>query len=156
LNAKTGVQLWNYTTGSYVDSSPAVVGGVVYIGSWDNNVYALNATSGVKLWSYRTESYVYSSPAVIDGVVYFGSNDHKVYALGSSSTKSPSQSPAVPEFPDQLPIITLVVSIAVVLSVIMIAKKRITRENSMWKSCALQISCSNKDSFHFDQLYCIS
>ena len=29
----TPTLLWNYTTGGVVDSSPAVVGGVVYIGS---------------------------------------------------------------------------------------------------------------------------
>ena len=31
-----------------VDSSPAVVNGVVYIGSDDDNVYALNAANGAK------------------------------------------------------------------------------------------------------------
>ena len=50
-----GAKLWNYTTGGVVFSSPAVVGGVVYIGSTDNNVYALNATDGAKLWNYTTE-----------------------------------------------------------------------------------------------------
>lgn len=33
--------LWKHTTGKYVASSPAVVNGVVYIGSYDNSVYAL-------------------------------------------------------------------------------------------------------------------
>ena len=46
LNASTGVKLWSYTTGNYVDS-PAVVNGVVYVGSFDGNVYALNASTGV-------------------------------------------------------------------------------------------------------------
>ena len=31
--ALTATLLWNYTTGSHVYSSPAVVGGVVYVGS---------------------------------------------------------------------------------------------------------------------------
>ena len=56
-----------------VYSSPAVVGGVVYVGSDDGNVYALNAANGAKLWNYTTGSEVYSSPAVVDGVVYIGS-----------------------------------------------------------------------------------
>jgi len=34
---------WNYTTGGNVGSSPAVVNGVVYVGSDDHNVYALSA-----------------------------------------------------------------------------------------------------------------
>ena len=65
LNATSGAKLWNYTTGSYVDSSPAVVGGVVYIGSDDGNVYALNAANGAKLWNYTTGGQVASSPAVV-------------------------------------------------------------------------------------------
>ena len=43
LNAASGVQVWNYTTGGAVFSSPAVAAGVVYIGSDDHRVYALNA-----------------------------------------------------------------------------------------------------------------
>ncbi len=31
---------WSYTTGSYVDSSPAVANGVVYVSSEGDNVYA--------------------------------------------------------------------------------------------------------------------
>ncbi len=53
-------------------SSPAVVNGVVYVGSDDNNTYALNATTGAKLWNYTTGSEVYSSPAVTHGTVYVG------------------------------------------------------------------------------------
>jgi hypothetical protein len=32
--------------------------GVVYVGSDDNNVYALNASTGALLWSYTTGSWV--------------------------------------------------------------------------------------------------
>jgi outer membrane protein assembly factor BamB len=41
---------WKFTTGGVVWSSPAVVNGVVYVGSLDNNTYALNATTGAQLW----------------------------------------------------------------------------------------------------------
>ena len=37
-----------------VVSSPAVANGVVYVGSYDGNVYALNASTGALLWSYTT------------------------------------------------------------------------------------------------------
>ena len=52
--ALSSTLFWKYTTGGAVESSPAVVGGVVYIGSSDDKVYALNATNGAKLWSYTT------------------------------------------------------------------------------------------------------
>ena len=76
---------WSYTTGGDVTSSPAVANGVVYVGSCDDNVYALNASTGAKLWSYTTGGDVYSSPAVANGVVYVGSYDDNVYALNAST-----------------------------------------------------------------------
>ena len=73
---------WHFKTGSFIYSSPAVVDGVVYIGSGDHNVYALNASTGKRIWKYRTGAYVlYTSPAVVGGVVYIGSWDDNVYAL---------------------------------------------------------------------------
>ena len=76
---------WSYTTHRNVTSSPAVANGVVYVGSWDGNVYALNASTGATLWSYATGGVVYSSPAVANGVVYVGSGDGNVYALNAST-----------------------------------------------------------------------
>jgi outer membrane protein assembly factor BamB len=59
-----------------------VANGVVYVGSDDENVYALNASTGALLWSYKTRGYVESSPAVANGRVYVGSDDTKIYAFG--------------------------------------------------------------------------
>ena len=71
---------WSYTTGS-IQSSPAVAGGVVYVGSMDDKLYALDAVTGTHKWSYATGGYIYSSPAVANGVVYVGSWDGGLYAL---------------------------------------------------------------------------
>jgi outer membrane protein assembly factor BamB len=46
LNAQTGAKLWSYATGNGVGASPAVVNGVVYIGSGDGNVYAFSLKHG--------------------------------------------------------------------------------------------------------------
>jgi len=78
----TNRTIWSYTTGGGVDSSPAVAGGKVYVGSYDSNVYCLDASTGAKIWSYTADFYVYSSPAVADGKAYVGSVDHKLYAFG--------------------------------------------------------------------------
>jgi outer membrane protein assembly factor BamB len=73
---------WSYSTGGSVDSSPAVVAGLVYVGSADDNVYCLNASTGFLLWSYTTGSSVVSCPAVSGGLVYIGSEDNNVYGFG--------------------------------------------------------------------------
>jgi outer membrane protein assembly factor BamB len=76
---------WSYATRNDFNSSgsPAVANGVVYVGSEDQNVYALNASTSAKLWSYATGDRVASSPAVANGVVYVGSFDYNVYALNA-------------------------------------------------------------------------
>jgi PKD repeat protein len=72
---------WNFTTGSWISSSPAVTGGVVYIGSDDGNIYALKAGSGEPVWTYRTGNHVSSSPKISGSNVYVGSGDGTFYAL---------------------------------------------------------------------------
>ncbi|TET28854.1 MAG: hypothetical protein E3J73_00245, partial [Candidatus Bathyarchaeum sp.] len=68
-----------------VSSSPAVADGLVYVGSNDDNIYALDASTGTVIWNYTTGDDVASSPAVADGVVFVGSNDKNLYALNASS-----------------------------------------------------------------------
>ena len=108
MNAATGAKLWNYTTGSGIDSSPAVVGGVVYVGSEDDNVYALNAANGIPLWNYTTRGNVYSSPAIVNGVLYVGSFDGNVYALGVPSLPVPTATPTTTQTPSPTPLATVV------------------------------------------------
>lgn len=45
-----------------VGSSPTISGSVVYMGSSDNNVYALDAVTGNLKWNYTTGDWVASSP----------------------------------------------------------------------------------------------
>ena len=79
--------LWKYKTGNKVISSPAISGGIVYVGSYDGNVYALDATTGELKWKYKVEDNIYSSPAVSGGVVYVGAhnNDNNIYALNAET-----------------------------------------------------------------------
>ena len=93
-----GTLLWNFTTEGAVSSSPAVVDGVVYIGSQDSNLYAFNASSGAFLWKYNTTEpydWVSSSPAVADGVVYIGGLKTKIHAI-DAATGSPLWNYTVP------------------------------------------------------------
>jgi outer membrane protein assembly factor BamB len=66
-------------------SSPVVVGGRVFVGSGDHNVYALDAATGALAWKFTTGDVVHASPTVVDGVVYIGSWDRNLYALNAST-----------------------------------------------------------------------
>jgi outer membrane protein assembly factor BamB len=58
-----------------------VVGGLVYIGSLDGNLYALDANTGNVVWKTQTQGPIESSPAVSDGAVYFNSKEPEGAAL---------------------------------------------------------------------------
>jgi outer membrane protein assembly factor BamB len=60
-----------------------VVDGVVYVGSWDGNLYAVDAADGDYLWQFATGDSVESSPAVVDGVVYVG-GDGFLFAVNAA------------------------------------------------------------------------
>jgi outer membrane protein assembly factor BamB len=72
---------WTRPTGASVNSSPAVAGGAVYVGSEDSKLYAFSAQTGELLWIGITGGAIDSSPTVANGVVYVGSDDHKLYAF---------------------------------------------------------------------------
>lgn len=79
------VQRWVFETGGAVRSSPAVVDGVVYIGSRDQSLYAINAETGVEIWSFATGGAIVTSPAVVEGRVFTTSFDGFLYALDAVS-----------------------------------------------------------------------
>ncbi len=84
MNAKTGRQKWRFKTG-VVESSPLVVGRIVYFGTWNHRVYALDIRSGTVRWSYDTGDEIDSSAAYADGMVYIGTNSGRVFALDAKT-----------------------------------------------------------------------
>ena len=74
-------ELWRFDTGEHVMSSPAIVDGVVYVGSLDNHIYAVDAVTGAEIDRFPTGFRVWSSPAIVSGVLYVGSNDKHLYAI---------------------------------------------------------------------------
>src|SRR5258708_14089624 len=80
---------WTYQAEGNVFSSPAVAGGVVYVGCSCGYLYALDAATGKKKWAYWTGgSQVNDTPAAVGGVVYFASGkDHPLHALDASAAQ---------------------------------------------------------------------
>lgn len=72
---------WKFKTEDKIISSPVAVGGVVYVGSLDKNLYAINTNDGKEKWRFATGGAIYSSPTVYSNMVYFGSLDGNLYAL---------------------------------------------------------------------------
>jgi outer membrane protein assembly factor BamB len=81
LDRATGHVLWRAQTGRKVDSTPLVVGDVVYVGSDDRTFYAFEAATGRRVWSYATGGRVSSSPTSGEGLILIGSDDGALYAF---------------------------------------------------------------------------
>jgi eukaryotic-like serine/threonine-protein kinase len=100
LDLKTGDTRWVHRTiGDTIDSkaagydrralqsSPAIAGGMVFIGSRDGGLYGLDAATGERRWraSHRG-SWVVASPAVKGDRVYVGSSDgHFIQAVEAAT-----------------------------------------------------------------------
>lgn len=78
--------LWTHDAGPEgVDSSAAIAGGRVYLGTNGGRLLALDLGTGARQWAYETgEEVGESSPCVVGGVVYVGDRRGVVHAVGAA------------------------------------------------------------------------
>ncbi len=74
-------ELWSFECEDEIRSSPIVHRGLVYVGAYDNNLYALDAKTGEFRWKYATEAGIATRPAANEDTIYVGSEDHRLHAL---------------------------------------------------------------------------
>lgn len=79
---RAGKAVWTFTTRARVESSPAIAGGRVYVGSNDGRFYVLNVASGAKLWEFNAGAPLSASPAIANGRIVIGSQDGRLYCFG--------------------------------------------------------------------------
>ncbi|MGZ3600068.1 MAG: outer membrane protein assembly factor BamB family protein [Ktedonobacterales bacterium] len=72
LEASTGAVRWRILTVGQGSAPPAVVNGVIYVGSHDGIFSAQDARTGAVRWRVQTSGSEDASPAVANGVVYVG------------------------------------------------------------------------------------
>ncbi len=87
LDATTGRERWSYPTSkSWVNTTPAVRDGIVYVGTSDSaRFFALDAKTGRLRFNFDARAYVFSSPALAGGAAYFGSHNGTLYAVDAAS-----------------------------------------------------------------------
>lgn len=66
---------------------PIIVGGVIYVGSFDHNVYALDAQTGQLKWKFETNGSVLNAPAFVNGKLYVSGGDVYFYVLDPQTGK---------------------------------------------------------------------
>ncbi len=82
LERSTGEEVWTYTTGGRVESSPLITGNRVFVGSNDGNLYELNLATGKKVWEFVAGAPLSASPAAAQGALVIGSQDGVLYCFG--------------------------------------------------------------------------
>ena len=86
LDATTGDELWRFQAG-VVESSPLLVGRLLYFGSWDKKMYAVDVKTHKAVWTFPTGDAIKGGPAYANGTLYFASYDSKVYAVDARTGK---------------------------------------------------------------------
>jgi outer membrane protein assembly factor BamB len=76
-----------------VYASPAVWHGLVLVGSYDHDFYAVSSGTGSLRWTFHARAAISGAASVVDGLVYFSSFDHRTYALAASSGRLREQWP---------------------------------------------------------------
>jgi outer membrane protein assembly factor BamB len=79
--------LWKATTGRQgIEGTAAIVDGVVYLGSFDKNLYAFNLKTGDVKWKFQAGPFK-GSAAVRNRKVYIGDEDGKFFCLQAENGK---------------------------------------------------------------------
>lgn len=79
--------IWVFECEDEIRGTPSYENGIVFIGSYDNNLYALNGNTGEFFWKYATEGGIPGKPAFYDSTVFVGSEDNRLHAVSSRSGK---------------------------------------------------------------------
>jgi eukaryotic-like serine/threonine-protein kinase len=80
--------VWNFECEDEVRGTPTCQNGILYVGSYDNNLYALKAATGEFIWKFPSDGGIVSRPALHEGSVYFGSEDKRLYAVNQRNGKA--------------------------------------------------------------------
>jgi outer membrane protein assembly factor BamB len=85
-DADTGRELWRYES-KPIESSPLLRNGVLYVGTWNNEVIALNAKTGRRKWRFQADNEVNTSAAYWKRTIYIGSDGGTLYAINARNGK---------------------------------------------------------------------
>jgi eukaryotic-like serine/threonine-protein kinase len=79
--------IWTFKCEDEVRSTPLIYQGSLYVGCYDNNLYALNAADGKFQWKYPTDGGIVSRPAAYENNIFFGSEDKRLHVIGARTGK---------------------------------------------------------------------
>ncbi|MFT7586260.1 MAG: outer membrane protein assembly factor BamB [Cellvibrionaceae bacterium] len=73
--------IWKFKCEDEIRSKPAISEQMVYVGAYDNNLYAVDLRDGSFKWKYPATDGIGSAPAVHEDDVLIGSSDQHLYCI---------------------------------------------------------------------------
>lgn len=85
---ETGLKpLWTFKCEDEIRGSPGLLNNSIFVGAYDNNLYAVSATNGEFQWKFPTDGGIITKPTFDDNNVYFGSEDNRLYSVTNRTGK---------------------------------------------------------------------
>jgi eukaryotic-like serine/threonine-protein kinase len=75
--------LWSFKCEDEIRSNVVVQGDQVYVGAYDNNLYALTRSKGEFIWKFPASDGIAATPCIYEDHVYVGSADKHLYAINN-------------------------------------------------------------------------
>jgi outer membrane protein assembly factor BamB len=85
LNRTNGHVVWNWNSGSSIESSPIVVNGIDYFGTASGEMYALDLHTHRVKWRKSLGAKITSSAAISGGRLFIGDYSGRLWALSPAS-----------------------------------------------------------------------
>ncbi len=87
LKEQTVKPVWTFQCEDEIRGSATVNANVVFVGAYDNNLYAVDAAKGEFLWKSAVGGGIISKPLVVNSQIIFGSADGKIYSVQEKTGK---------------------------------------------------------------------
>ena len=118
FNASNGAEKWSVVAGNIVDSSPAVVNGILYVGSNDHHVYAYalisenppsqSTNTNTSGWTTAAfDAIAFAVAAMIFYTILRFANTNRMAKLNSKAINSPMQETWISEHTDAVCILVI-------------------------------------------------
>lgn len=79
--------LWKFKCEDEIRGTPLNYQNTIFIGCYDNNLYAINAADGKFTWKYPADGGIVSKPVAFNDNIYFGSEDQRLHVVSARSGK---------------------------------------------------------------------
>ena len=76
---------WTFKADAGFVSSPVIYQDTIFVGAFDNNLYAINIGDSESIWKFPGGEWFWATPVVKDGIVYAGCLDGKIYAINAET-----------------------------------------------------------------------